>query len=263
MVRNNMSSHPLIVRGVAIGDGIPKICVPVLGRGRAEVLASLKQAMAAEPDLLEWRIDYLEDISPEAVTALLAQVRDEAGDTPLLVTFRTKEEGGARAISCADYIALLSAVLNTGYADLIDMEQSAEHRWPDSISDLIGVQSQARAAHVPVIGSFHDFSSTPSQAELLERMERIYLCGYDIVKIAVMPHSPDDVLTLLNATVEMNRLHPDRPLITMSMGQMGMVSRISGAVFSSAVTFGSAGQASAPGQIPVAELRKALALLRM
>ena len=53
------------------------------------------------------------------------------------------------------------------------------------------------------------------------------------------------------------------PLITMSMGALGMVSRVSGQVFGSAATFGSAGTASAPGQVPVVELRKMLATLKL
>ena len=75
--------------------------------------------------------------------------------------------------------------------------------------------------------------------------------GADICKIATMPHSPADVLTLLDATRIMAEEHADRPLITMAMGALGIVSRVSGETFGSAATFGMAGTPSAPGQIPV------------
>ena len=94
--------------------------------------------------------------------------------------------------------------------------------------------------------------------ELAQRMAEL---GCDIAKIAVMPQTPRDVLTLLSATEQMHTSHPEIPIITMSMGQLGLVSRLCGEVFGSALTFGAAGQASAPGQAPVQALRQVLNLL--
>lgn len=76
-----------------------------------------------------------------------------------------------------------------------------------------------------------------------------------------MPRSAKDVLTLLSATENVKSLYPDEPLITMSMGKLGAVSRISGEIFGSAMTFGSAKKASAPGQIEVTALQKILEIL--
>ena len=73
-----------------------------------------------------------------------------------------------------------------------------------------------------------------------------------------MPQNKEDVLTLLQATEEMCRMHGKTPVITMSMSGSGLISRLCGEVFGSAVTFGSAGQASAPGQMDAAELRNIL-----
>ncbi|MBK4329426.1 type I 3-dehydroquinate dehydratase, partial [Enterobacter hormaechei] len=47
-------------------------------------------------------------------------------------------------------------------------------------------------------------------------------------------------------------------LITMSMGKSGGVSRVTGRLFGSAMTFGTVGQASAPGQIAIAKLREVM-----
>ena len=85
-------------------------------------------------------------------------------------------------------------------------------------------------------------------------------CGADLLKLAAMPQNPGDVLTLLSATWEMKEKYARQPLITMSMGGTGLVSRLTGEVFGSALTFGSAGVASAPGQIGVQELKAALKL---
>jgi 3-dehydroquinate dehydratase-1 len=122
------------------------------------------------------------------------------------------------------------------------------------------------AAHekgIKVILCNHDFDKTPSKQEILSRLQQMQLKGADICKIAVMPRNSEDVLTLLEATREMYENYADRPLITMSMGTLGMISRISGQVFGSAATFGSAGTASAPGQISVSELRKLLNTLQV
>ena len=81
--------------------------------------------------------------------------------------------------------------------------------------------------------------------------------GCDLAKAAVMPQTEKDVLTLLEATLEMKEEHPRTPVITMSMGAMGAITRSGGGRFGSAVTFGTAGPASAPGQLP-AELLKRL-----
>lgn len=85
--------------------------------------------------------------------------------------------------------------------------------------------------------------------------------GADIPKIAVMPNSKKDVLVLLAATEEMSSEYADRPIITMSMAGTGVISRLCGEVFGSALTFGAAKKASAPGQMEVNNLETVLQLL--
>ena len=82
--------------------------------------------------------------------------------------------------------------------------------------------------------------------------------GCDLAKYVVMPQTEQDALTLLAATLEMKEEHPRPPVITMSMGAMGAVTRIGGGRFGSAVTFATAGPASAPGQLPADLLAQVL-----
>ena len=112
-----------------------------------------------------------------------------------------------------------------------------------------------------VIASSHEFKCTPSKDEMIRRMQKMQDMGADILKIAVMPQTKADVLTLLCATEEMARCHAERPLITMSMSPSGVISRICGEAFGSAMTFGAVGQTSAPGQIPVEHLNAVLEIL--
>ena len=80
-------------------------------------------------------------------------------------------------------------------------------------------------------------------------MVKMQQVGADLPKVAVMPHDSTDVLTLLDATIETKNKYFATPIITISMGNLGVASRLCGEVFGSAMTFASAGDSSAPGQI--------------
>ena len=98
------------------------------------------------------------------------------------------------------------------------------------------------------------------QQKLLARLQKMEALGADIPKIAVMPQSSKDVLTLLTVT-ESWRETGKTPVITMSMAGKGLISRLCGEIFGSAVTFGAAGKSSAPGQIDAEELRRILEII--
>ena len=109
--------------------------------------------------------------------------------------------------------------------------------------------------------SNHDFFKTPSKEEIVSRLCKMQDLGADLPKIAVMPQSTADVLTLLCATDEMVTKFAKTPIITMSMAGIGVISRLSGEIFGSALTFGAAKEASAPGQLSVDKLNKVLEVI--
>ena len=158
----------------------------------------------------------------------------------MLFTCRTAAEGGQAAIGDEAYGDLCVAVAQSGTADLIDVEYQ---RRAAVVGRVIGA---AQASGVRVIASNHEFAGTPARDEIIARLVAMQRLGADICKIATMPHSPADVLTLLDATRVMAWEHADRPLITMAMGALGVVSRMSGETFGSAATFGMAGDPPAP-----------------
>ncbi len=245
------------VRDVVFGEGRPKICVPITGRTKEEIALRTAELKEAAPDLAEWRADWYEAVfDRKKLEEMLMWLRRELGELPLLVTFRTKEEGGEQSISPAAYEDFLRTVLESGEADLIDVELFRGEALLRTICE------EAKARNVKVVASSHDFEKTPAKEEMMERLTCMQDCGADLLKLAVMPRTADDVLTLLAATLEMNRTYARQPVVTMSMGSLGSVSRLAGEVFGSAMTFGSAGVASAPGQVSVPELKAALRLLR-
>lgn len=244
------------IRGVKIGEGTPKIIVPIVGVTREEIVCKAQSLREVQMDLVEWRADWFENASDwNAVEEVLRELRSALGNTPILFTFRTLGEGGEKEIDLEDYVSLNIRAAQSGLVDLIDLEVfSAE----ESVREII---ERAREAGVKVVGSNHEFSKTPEKAEIVSRLRRMQQIGVDIPKIAVMPQNKKDVLTLLNATQEMAFEYADRPIITMSMSGTGLISRLCGEVFGSACTFGSVGKASAPGQMDAEDLHTVLELI--
>lgn len=247
---------PVVIRNVAIGEGIPKICVPIVGKTINEILDQAKHICGIGADVVEWRVDWFKKVEDyESVENVAKQLRNVLGETPILFTFRTAKEGGERAIAPELYVELNEKIAKSGYVDLVDVE---------AFTGDVYVEKVVKTAHecgVKVIASNHDFRKTPSEDELIARMKKMQDLGADIPKIAVMPQSKEDLLTLLSATEEMTRCYADRPVITMSMAGTGVLSRLCGEVFGSALTFGAAGKVSAPGQIDVEELRTVLGII--
>lgn len=248
--------NPVIVRGVKIGEGTPKICVPIVGVTKEEIIKEAKSFGNLPVDVAEWRCDWYEDIFDiEKMKEVLADLREALGDIPLLFTFRSSKEGGEKEIGAADYSALNKQAAQSGYVDLIDVEA---YTGDEIVRDII---ASAHACGVKVVASNHEFNRTPAKEEIIRRLCKMQELGGDIPKIAVMPQNKKDVLTLLAATEEMVRVYADCPVITMSMAGTGVISRLCGEVFGSALTFGAATKASAPGQMGVEDLHAVLGMI--
>lgn len=249
--------QPLTLKNIVIGAGQPKIIVPTTATNSDAVKEFVQQqAKRPEPAVIELRLDLLDNAND---TAALVQLTRELyamlPDKLLLVTFRTKAEGGKRAIDDLSYSTLYRQLLTEGKMDLLDIEM---YRSAPQVEQLI---AQAHQQGVHVILSSHDFQQTPSQTEIISRLRQQQAMGADILKIAAMPHDAGDVLRMMSATWEMSQRYARRPLLTMSMGGLGALSRLAGELTGSALTFGMAGSASAPGQLEAQDLTAALALL--
>lgn len=251
---------------VVLGEGIPKTIVPLTASSLEALLAECAAAAAAECDIVEWRIDHFAgfraappgDAPPGApssggVDSILeaASHLTAAAGRPLLATFRTASEGGASAISPAEYEALLDALVRGGGVQAVDVEH---FRAPGLTAR---VAEAAHAAGVAVVASYHDFGATPPRERILARLAAMAGSGADVAKIACMPKRMEDVLTLLAASSEASRTL-DAPIIAVSMGPLGVISRGAAGQFGSCATFAAVGEASAPGQVPLAELEPVL-----
>lgn len=222
-------------------QGRPKICVPITGESFADVTAAIKQAQETPADMLEWRTDHFQgDLMPA-----LAQIAQQT-TLPLLCTLRTREEGGNALVTGAEYQQIVSGLITSGFCDYVDIELSAGEAVVKKLIELAGEN------RIATVVSKHDFVRTPPLKTLLSTFRKMHGLGADLPKIAVMPCVPEDVLVLLEASLQASR--EIGPLAAISMGDLGKISRVAGGIFGSRLTFSSGTKRSAPGQIPAQTL---------
>ncbi|HXD39619.1 MAG TPA: type I 3-dehydroquinate dehydratase [Ramlibacter sp.] len=254
-----MAQHtPIQLNGRPVGTGaFPLIITPLVGRTPSDLTAELEAILPKKPDLLEWRIDFFEGIADiDLVIETARRVKRAAGPVPILLTRRSTTEGGQPIpIPEPAVIAMYCRACEERCIDLIDYELSNA---PEHLRQLREVSS---GNGIPMIMSYHNFEFTPDIDALLGRFVQAQKLGADIAKVAVMPKDPQDVLTLLSATYQASQA-TSIPLISMSMGGIGSISRIMGWVYGSAATFAVGKSSSAPGQIAIDDLRATLAIVR-
>lgn len=234
----------IVIRGCHIGEGRPKVIIPIVEASESKILERALEFSELCIDCVEWRVDWFEQCNDmHSVVSCLQKIRVALKDKLLLVTLRTKTEGGEVSLTHKEYLDFINTVIDTDCADLIDIEFFTAG---NDIRDLI---DNAHSSGAVVVCSSHDFQKTPDKSDLISRMVKMQQVGADLPKVAVMPHDSTDVLTLLAATVEMKNKYFATPIIAISMGKLGIISRLCGEVFGSAMTFASVGDSSAPGQI--------------
>ncbi|MBN3868468.1 type I 3-dehydroquinate dehydratase [Gluconobacter kondonii] len=232
----------------------PSILVPVTSAHPDEALEFIKSTKNREDfDIFELRIDCLTNaLNTELVVNYVSNALKLAHGKRIVLTFRTAQEGGNTFIPPDDYLKLYDAILNVAKPEFIDIEFN---RGRNCVQRAIEI---ARKNNISIILSSHDFDKTDSQIDLVNRMEMMRKFDVDVVKMATMPNTIHDVLNLMAATATMRSRHPGLSLITMSMGSLGVISRLTGEIFGSDATFGKIDNSSAPGQIDVSLLKTIL-----
>src|SRR5699024_6814037 len=222
----------------------PYICTPLTGKTKTEVLDQLRKVLPQKPDLIEWRADFLIDLANQAlVLEIIREIKAET-ELPLLFTIRAEHEGGEKInLTEEDKIQLLENICVQTAVDLVDYETSHPEKFIKSL------QEAAKINEKQLILSYHNFSKTPENEELIERAKQAASYGANLVKLAVMPESQYDVFRLLEVTREIDQML-DVPVVTMSMKELGALSRIIGWAYGSVITFGVGVELSAPGQMP-------------
>jgi len=237
------------IRGRRMGGPTPLICSPLVARTPDRLASEAAAVLAKRPDVIEWRVDFFEKIAE--TTAVLASgraLRAAAGETPNIFTCRAAHEGGQPISLDAEGVTrLYDAVGSAGLVDFIDFELS-------NPAPLVRrLRERTREQNTRLILSYHNFGYTPGHDLLVERFLEADRLGANVAKVATMPRDRADVLTLLAATATADA-KARIPLISMSMGPLGVTTRMVGGVFGSSLSFAVGEGASAPGQPPIADL---------
>lgn len=205
----------------------PMICAPIVEGESRSALQSAKKAIALGADILELRIDKLENPDPYEIQQLIIDINH-----PLIATNRIQSEGGFFSGSEEERISIL--IKAAKYADIVDIELQTDEK----------MRSKVVKASKSTIISYHDFKKTPPFEELLNTVKKEKEIG-DIAKFAVMPNNNKDTLTVLKVLSEVQNT------IGIAMGDIGKYTRIVAPIFGSLITFASIDKESAPGQLDI------------
>ena len=235
--------NTMVVKGKKIGTGRPLVCVPVMERKKESIIDEVKELSKSAVDIIEWRVDaFCDYMNFNEVRVILKEVEPYLDEKIFLFTFRTTAQGGFGDVTSAQLEDIHDVGAESGVVDLLDLEYFAEEYPMLKIMKL-------HEKGIKIVASHHDFDETPEREVMKMLLENMCVGGAYIVKIEVMPNCADDVLRLLSVTNEFYRENPDTPIISMSMGKWGMISRLCGETFGSCVTFAANKQCSAPGQM--------------
>lgn len=230
----------------------PKICIPIVGKDNNEIIKQINQLNNYIFDLIELRIDYYEDILQYKQVIHLIQEIKKMTIKPILFTYRSLKEGGQVQLTDKQYLELIKSI--TPYVDIVDIEVMSGNTLVYQLVEIVHLH------HKKVILSYHDFTMTPSELEMKQKLEHMEIMGGDILKVAYMPQTYKDVIKVINVTLEMSS-KLTKPIVTMSMGELGKITRLCGGLTGSAMTFASMEKASAPGQISVEHMNELLEVI--
>ncbi len=238
---------------ITLSNNQARVCVPVMGKTTEEVLQQLKSVVAMEPDIIEWRGDFFETDNNEGYLNVLKQMKDVNENIPVIFTIRTDSEGGNKKIGWNEYCDLCLFIAEKGKefnVEFVDVEVFKDDKANELINSL-------HEKGMNVIGSNHHFDKTPDKEEMVKILSTIEKSGADVCKLAVMPRDKKDVEVLIEASKETDE-KIKAPIITMSMGELGAVTRVIPKITKTSVTFAAGVSASAPGQPGIKVVRKLL-----
>ncbi|MBM7641734.1 type I 3-dehydroquinate dehydratase [Streptococcus loxodontisalivarius] len=216
-----------------------KIVVPIMPKNLEEA-NQLDPAKFEHADLIEWRADFL---AKDDILTVAPAIFEKFAGLEIIFTIRTEREGGRLSLTDKEYVALIKDVASLYQPDYIDFEYFSYQSVFDKMMDFPNL-----------VLSYHNFDETPEN--LMEVFSELTALAPRVVKIAVMPENEQDVLDLMNYTRGFKTLNPEQAYATMSMGELGKLSRLAGNITGSCWTFASFEQASAPGQISLAEMKR-------
>ena len=216
-----------------------KLVVSVMPKSLEEA-QGLDAMRYIDADIIEWRADFL---PKEAILQVAPAIFEKFAGRELLFTLRTRAEGGEIDLSSEDYVQIIKDVAQLYQPEYLDFEYFAHKDVFEQMLDFPNL-----------VLSYHNFQETPDN--MMEILSELTSLTPKVVKVSVMAHTEQDVLDLMNYTRGFKTLNPEQDYVTISMGKIGKVSRITSDVTGSSWSFASLDVASAPGQISLSNMKK-------
>lgn len=269
------------------------LAVPVVGESAAEVRSQWQAASTAGADLVEWRLDFFAEDSAQ-IEPLGQELRRQHELPVLATWRSDREggnlptgAGGSPSELFAGAEGYAERVLAASrWADAVDVELALAQAWPggDLIAAVHGTaelpqergreslsESERKSSvkgkrgdspertqvllHPLVVASHHEFNVPPvGAAQLITVLQKMAETGADVLKIAWMVNTPEELQYVLMAQAWAQKNLP-HPCALIAMGEVGAASRLGEAGATAAFTFAVATDASAPGQKTVAEVK--------
>jgi 3-dehydroquinate dehydratase type I len=222
----------------------PKICVSILPKTTAEAKKLIDLAEKATADLIEIRLDSLQNYEGLHEIA-------KHGNVHKIATNRLESSRGKFKGTEIKQKHILLTAAKSGFK-YVDIESTA--------SNLKEFTTEVSEHGAKPIISFHDFQRSLELAELNDVLEREIASGADICKIVTIAKRFEDNLTLLNFSVAAcTRAN----IVCFAMGNYGKISRLLSPLFGCFFTFAAleSGAETAPGQMTIQEMRTAYKVL--
>lgn len=236
------------ISSLLLGNEEPlKICVPLVGSDEVALLKEAQDAVAANIDIVEWRLDFFDtQLSKIKLDSLLCELVAVLNGIPLLVTLRTKGDGGEFQQSWAEYASIIEYLIKSQYVDCVDIEFNCPMSQRDQLLGL------AKKQHKPIILSYHDFKQVPEFVQLTKILDQLTYLNPDVIKMAFYVKKEEELLRL---RVLKEQWLIEAPFILIGMGELGQETRLN---MDGVLTYGTLSGKSAPGQVSVSEIRKQL-----
>lgn len=245
---------PLIIKRKLIDKSSPTICVPIVEENFDDIIFAANILASKKVDMVEWRADFYNNLfDKEERDKLLNALKGIFSNIIFLVTVRTVKEGGNIDLEQNEMEELLLEIARTRCPDLIDVEYFT---YANPTPMIAMIQSDG----CNVIASHHDFDTTPSRQVCKRLLEEMGKADPDIIKLCCMPKNAKDVFELGIASTDYSESNPNMPMIIVSMGKEGAMTRVIPGAFASCVSFATVDKSSAPGQIEYDMVREIFSL---
>jgi 3-dehydroquinate dehydratase type I len=225
-----------------------RICVSIIENNLSDLMAGANEAKSKGAEMIEVRLDHLENDISESVFDDLLKLRKEV-DLPFIITIRPISEGGHFSGDEGQRLQFLNLAIEKGF-DIIDLEYSIDE------AKKIELLKKAKDHKVSTIISSHNFTSPPSKEEIFERITACFGANGDFAKLVVPCNSLEDVNDILWAAKEAEKVGVEHCI--MGTGSKGHISRILAPYYGCELVYCSLSESKrvAEGQVPVSILKE-------